>query len=655
MEEGRRRVVISNVSPQIEAGRFAIKRVIGEEVVVEADIFTDGHYKVAAYLYVRSDREAEWQEIVMEPKSNDRWLGRFITQAIGMSFYNIIAWIDYFETWQKDLEKKFKAASPIEIDLQIGLQMIQEALCCREEQQLREWLLAIEGARNQKQAILLATDPTLTQLMRNCYPNRQWETTLPHPLPLSVDPPKAGFSAWYELFPRSSGEQSGTFKDCEELLPGIAKMGFDVLYLSPIHPIGISKRKGKNNSSDALAGDLGSPWAIGSQVGGHKTIHPELGTEEELRHFVQAATYLGLDVALDIAFQCSLDHPYVKEHPNWFRWRPDQTIQYAENPPKKYEDIVPFFFETEAWQALWEELRSIFLHWIRLGIKIFRIDNPHTKPFPFWEWVIRTIKQDFPDVIFLAEAFTRPKVMYWLAKIGFSQSYTYFAWRHTKQELIEYLTELTSTDLKEYFRPNFWPNTPDILTEELQMGNKATFMVRFALAATLSSNYGIYGPAFELMIQDALPGTEEYRDSEKYERKRWNRNDPKSLASFIAQINQIRRENEALHMTANLQFLPVDNANILCYGKFCENPSNNLLIVVSLDAFNLQEGTLTIPLEELGIQPQEPYRVHELLSDRYAIWEGGSQPMILHPKDMPVKIFRIQRRLLREMDFEYFM
>lgn len=654
MEEGRQRVAISNVSPQVEAGRFAIKRVIGEEVVVEADIFTDGHHKVAANLCVRSDKEEEWEEIVMEPKGNDRWSGRFVTKAIGMSFYNIVAWVDYFETWQKDLEKKFKA-QPIEIDLRIGLQMIEGALHRKEENRLREWLLAIKGAKNEKQAILLASDPALTQLMRNCYPNRQWEEALPHPLPLVVDPSKAGFSTWYELFPRSSGEQSGTFKDCEKLLPGIAKMGFDVLYLSPIHPIGISKRKGKNNRTEALPGDVGSPWAIGSHMGGHKTVHPELGTAAELQHLVEEARRLGLDVALDMAFQCSLDHPYLKEHPDWFRWRPDQTIQYAENPPKKYEDIVPFFFETDSWKALWEELRSIFLYWIQLGIKIFRIDNPHTKPFHFWEWVIQSIKQDYPDVIFLAEAFTRPKVMYWLAKLGFTQSYTYFAWRHSKQELIDYLTELTSTEVKEYFRPNFWPNTPDILTEELQMGNQSTFMVRLALAATLSSNYGIYGPAFELMIQEALPGTEEYLHSEKYERKYWNRSDPKSLASFITQINQIRRENVALQVTANLQFLPVDNENILCYGKFCENPSNNLIIVVNLDAFNLQEGILTIPLEKLGLQQQESYRVHELLSDRYAFWEGESQPMILHPKDMPVKIFCIQRRLRREVDFEYFI
>lgn len=655
MKERRQRVAISSVSPQIEGGRFAIKRVIGEEVVVEADIFTDGHHKIAANLYVRSDNEREWQEIVMEPKGNDRWSGRFITKSIGMGKYNIVAWVDYFGTWQKDLEKKCQALYPIEIDLKIGLKMIEEALHHREEKRLKEWLLAIKEAKNEKQAILLATDPTLTDLMRNCYPNRQWETTLPHPLSFIVDPLKAGFSAWYELFPRSSGEQTGTFKECKKLLPDIAKMGFDVLYLSPIHPIGFSKRKGKNNRIEALPADVGSPWAIGSQMGGHKSVHPELGTIADLQRLIEEANHLGLDVALDIAFQCSLDHPYLKEHPDWFRWRPDQTIQYAENPPKKYEDIVPFFFETEAWQELWEELRSIFLYWIQLGIKIFRIDNPHTKPFPFWEWVIQSIKQDYPDVIFLAEAFTRPKVMYWLAKLGFSQSYTYFAWRHTKQELIDYLTELTSTGLKDYFRPNFWPNTPDILTEELQVGNKTTFMVRFALAATLSSNYGIYGPAFELMVQEALPGTEEYLDSEKYERKRWNRNDPKSLAGFITQINQIRRENAALQMTANLQFLPVDNENMLCYGKFCENPSNNLLIVVNLDAFNLQEGTLTIPLGELNIQPKESYRVHELLSDRHAFWEGESQPMILHPYDMPVKIFRIQRRLRREVDFEYFM
>jgi len=410
----------------------------------------------------------------------------------------------------------------------------------------------------------------------NKYLDRRFATTYLKELVVVVDREKARFSTWYEMFPRSSASEPGrhgTFKDCEMRLPYISSMGFDVLYFPPIHPIGYTQRKGKNNTPMAGPDDPGGAWAIGAEEGGHKDIHPQLGTFEDFQRLIAKAREYGVEVALDLAFQCSPDHPYVKEHPEWFRWRPDKTIHYAENPPKKYEDIYPFDFETEHWRELWEELKSIVLFWIEQGVRIFRVDNPHTKPFSFWDWLIKEIKKDSPDVIFLSEAFTRPKVMYRLAKLGFTQSYTYFAWRNTKRELIEYLTELTQTEVREYLRPNFWPNTPDILPEHLQYGGRPAFMIRLVLAATLSSSYGIYGPAFELCIDEALPGKEEYLNCEKYEIKHWDREKPGSLQDFIARVNRIRKENPALQTTWNLRFYEADNEAFLFYGKTTEDLS----------------------------------------------------------------------------------
>jgi starch synthase (maltosyl-transferring) len=432
-------------------------------------------------------------------------------------------------------------------------------------------------------------------------------------------------------------------------------MGFDVLYFPPIHPIGKTNRKGKNNATKINPDDVGSPWAIGSNDGGHKAIHPQLGTLEDFERLIARAKEVGMEIAMDLAFQCSPDHPYMKEHPEWFRWRPDGTIQFAENPPKKYEDIIPLNFETEKWQELWEELKSVVFFWIERGIRIFRVDNPHTKPFSFWEWLIGEIKREYPDAIFLSEAFTRPKVMVRLAKLGFTQSYTYFTWRNTKRELVEYLTELTQTEAKEYFRPNFWPNTPDILPEHLQYGGRPAFIIRLILAATLSSNYGIYGPAFELLENEAIPGKEEYLNAEKYEIKHWNWNQPGNLRDFVARVNQIRKENPVLQTTWNLHFYEVDNDYFLFYAKFSEDFSNLILVLVNLDCFHTQSGWVRVPIHELGIDARQPYLVHDLLSDDKFIWQGERNYVELNPQVLPANILRVRKRLKRETDFDYFL
>jgi starch synthase (maltosyl-transferring) len=493
--------------------------------------------------------------------------------------------------------------------------------------------------------------------MRRCSP-RDFVTTYKRKLPVVVERERARFSTWYELFPRSAAEkpgQHGTLQDVEARLPYVAKMGFDVLYLPPIHPIGRAFRKGKNNTQEASPEDVGSPWGIGAEDGGHKAIHPDLGTLDDFRRLVASARKMGIEIALDVAFQCSPDHPYVKEHPEWFRKRPDGTIQYAENPPKKYQDIYPFDFETEDWRGLWQELKSIFDYWIAQDIKIFRVDNPHTKPFPFWEWCIGEIRKQHPDVLFLSEAFTRPKIMYRLAKLGFTQSYTYFSWRNTKLELTEYLTELTRTRVREFFRPNFWPNTPDILTEYLQVGGRAAFMSRLVLAATLCSNYGIYGPPFEHGWSAPLrPGSEEYLHSEKYQVHHHDLDRPDSLAGFVARVNQLRREHPVLQSNHNLQFHPVDNEELICYSKHAEDLSEILLMVVNLDPYHKQSGFVELPLSELKLDADHPFQVHDLLSDSRFLWHGSRNYVELVPNITPTHLFRIRRHVRTERDFDYY-
>lgn len=501
----------------------------------------------------------------------------------------------------------------------------------------------------------MAQGESLAALMA-AHGERLFVTEYERVLEVIVDMPRARFSTWYELFPRSCGEvgRHGTFADLIGRLPDIATMGFDVLYLPPIHPIGRTFRKGRNNALTTAPHDPGSPWAIGAVEGGHGEIHPELGSAADFRRLVEEARALGIDVAMDLAFQCSPDHPWVRQHPQWFRHRPDGSIQYAENPPKKYQDIYPLDFESEDWASLWGELRAVVDHWIGEGVRIFRVDNPHTKPFPFWEWLIGGVKQEHPDVIFLAEAFTRPKVMHRLAKLGFTQSYTYFAWRNTRRELTDYFTELAQHDSREYFRPNLWPNTPDILPEFLQYGGRAAFMLRVTLAATLGASYGIYGPAYELMEHQARePGSEEYLDSEKYQLRQWNHDRPDSLRDFISRLNRIRRENAALQSDWSLRFHHVDNPMLFCFSKTAGE--DLLVMIANLDPHHTQDGWIELPLAELGLQAEVSFQAHDLLSGARFLWQGHKNFVRLDPQLSPAHVLRLRRKLRSERDFDYFL
>jgi starch synthase (maltosyl-transferring) len=661
MDEERKRVVIENVKPEIDCGRFPIKRVVGERVIVEADVFSDGHDSTSAVLLYRREGNKKWKESHMDLIENDRWRGEFIPEEVGVYLYTIEGWVNRFISWQRDLRKRFEAGQDLSVDILIGVRYIEGVLKRISNGKDRERLLGLIEVLKREgdlgRIISIALGEELTELMDR-YPDKGFSSRYEKELAVIVDRKKALFSTWYERFPRSCSPEPGrhgTFRDLESLLPEIARMGFDVLYLPPIHPIGMTNRKGKNNSPNAGPDDVGSPWAIGSEEGGHKSIHPKLGTLEDFERLVNRARDFGIEIALDLAFQCSPDHPYLRDHPEWFKWRPDGTVQCAENPPKRYEDVLPLNFETDNWRGLWEELKSVVLFWVEKGIRIFRVDNPHTKPFPFWQWLIKEVKRDYPDVIFLSEAFTRPSVMYRLAKIGFTQSYTYFTWRNTKREFTEYLTEITETSVGEYFRPNFWPNTPDILPEHLQFGGRPAFMMRLVLAATLSSNYGIYGPAFELCVSEALPGREEYLDSEKYEIRVWDWDQPGNLKDFIARVNGIRRDNPALQMTRNLRFYEVDNEYILFYGKATHDLSNVILVLVNLDPHHTQSGWVKVPLVELGIDPHQPYLVHDLLSDDKYIWHGERNFVELNPAISPARILRLRRKLKRETDFDYFI
>ena len=664
MEEliGQARVVIENIKPEIDDGRFPIKRVVDDRVVVEADIFADGHDAISALLLYRKENDPKWAEAPMEPLVNDRWRGSFVVTELGRYHYTILAWVDRFRSWKRDLAKKLQADQEISVELLVGAQLITEASqrAAKPDRRKRgEWASILQSTQATEQAkVQLALSEELSEFMDK-HPDKRFASTYPKELVVVIDGEKARFSTWYEMFPRSCASRSGshgTFKDCEAHLPYIAAMGFDVLYLPPIHPIGHTHRKGRNNSPVANPDDPGTPWGIGSQEGGHKSIHPELGTLEDFQTLMAKARDYHIEIALDIAFQCSPDHPYVKDHPEWFHWRPDNTVQYAENPPKKYEDIYPFEFDTENRQELWDELKSIFLFWIEQGVRIFRVDNPHTKPFHFWEWLITEVKVSYPDVIFLSEAFTRPKAMYQLAKLGFTQSYTYFAWRNTKWELTQYFTELTQTEVREYFHPNLWPNTPDILTEYLQFGGRPAFISRLVLAATLGASYGIYGPAFELCeTLPREPGSEEYLDSEKYEIKNWHIANADSLKDFIGRVNRIRRENPALQGDWSLRFHEVDNEQLICYSKRTDDHSDVVLVVVNLNPHHTQSGWIEFPLKELGIDPQKPYQMHDLLSDARYLWQGSRNYVELNPQFVPAHIFRIRRRVRTEQDFDYYM
>lgn len=657
------RVVIENVYPEIENGRFPTKRVVGERVVVTADIFTDGHDAVSSVLLYRRSGDTEWLETPMVPEVNDRWHGGFTVLEVGEYEYTLQAWIDHFASWRSGFIKKVEAGQDISVDILIGAKLVEEA-AARAANDGAKQLMAYSASMRKKNgqalsdAVSSAKDETLARLVA-LHPDRGQAATYHRNLVVQVDREKARFSAWYEMFPRSCSTETGrhaTFQDCIKRLPYVAEMGFDVLYLPPIHPIGRKHRKGKNNNPVSGPDDIGSPWAIGAAEGGHQSIHPQLGTLEEFRQFVGAAREMGLEVALDIAFQCTPDHPYVSEHPDWFRRRPDGTVQYAENPPKKYEDIYPLNFENPKWRELWEELKDVMIFWAGQGIRIFRVDNPHTKPFEFWEWAIREIRKQYPDVIFLAEAFTRPKVMYRLAKLGFTQSYTYFAWRNTKWELEQYFTELTQSEVREFFRPNLWPNTPDILTEYLQSGGRPAFMTRLILAATLGANYGIYGPAFELCENRPFrPGSEEYLNSEKYEIRNWDLERGDSLKGLIARVNQIRRANPALESNERLRFHPIDNTQLIAYSKTTEDLANIILVVVNLDPHYTQAGWLDLPLDYFGLDPHQAFQAHDLITDSRYLWQGTRNYVELNPHTTPAHILRIRRRVRSERDFDYFI
>ncbi len=643
--EGRQRAMIESVTPEIDGGRYAIKRTVGEYVVVEADIFADGHDQLSAVLCFREAGAKQWQEVFMEPIGNDRWRGQFQVNHIGQAAYTICAWVDPFKTWQQDLRKRIEAGQEVSVDLLIGAELIERAAQLQSgeiQDKLRNYARCLRG--DQEAALETALSAHLTQLMQ-VYGERPFVSTYPERR-VWVDPIKARFSTWYELFPRSCGPDEhthGTFRDVIARLPMIAEMGFDVLYLPPIHPIGRSFRKGRNNAPTAEPGDPGSPWAIGGPEGGHKAIHPQLGSLADFHELVAEARKFNIDIALDIAFQCSPDHPYVREHPEWFKHRPDGTIQYAENPPKKYQDIYPFNFETEQWQALWEELKSIIQYWIDQGVTIFRVDNPHTKAFGFWEWCIQEIKSKHPETIFLSEAFTRPKVMKALAKLGFTQSYTYFTWRNDKWSLTEYFTELTQTPMREYYRPNLWPNTPDILHEFLQTGGRPAFMVRLILAATLGANYGIYGPAFELCEARPLhKGSEEYLDSEKYQIRHWDLDQPDNLRPLITTVNRIRRQNPALQSDWSLTFHPTDNDVLICYSKRTFDGSNRILVAVNLDPFHIQSGWVTLNLGALGLEEWQTFQITDLLDGRRYFWQGATNYIKLDPWTMPAHIFLLE-------------
>ena len=655
-KRGYTRIIIEGVKPEIDSGRFPIKRIIGDTVVIEADIFADSHDMLYAILLYRKENNNDWTEVPMEFLANDRWRGSFIVTELGRYHYTVTAWVDRFKSWQEKLAKKLKARQLTSVDFMEGAQLIegeiQGPVTKLDASTMQKWLESLRSTElSQSAKAKLALSKKASTLMTK-YADRQFATTYPMELGVVVDREKARFSTWYEMFPRSCAPeagQHGTFNDCQRRLPYIAEMGFDVLYFPPIHPLGHTNRKGQNNVTTAKPNDPGTPWAIGSGEGGHKAVHPELGTLEDFRSLVSKARGYGIDVALDLAFQCSPDHPYVKEHPQWFHKRPDGTIQYAENPPKKYQDIYPLDFDTEYWRELWEELKSIVFFWIKHGVRIFRVDNPHTKPFAFWNWLITEVKGEYPDIIFLAEAFTRPKIMYRLAKLGFSQSYTYFTWRNVKWELTQYFNELTQTEVKEFFHPNLWPNTPDILSDFLRDGGRPAFMIRLVMAATIGANYGIYGPAFELCEnrrKDTI--SEEYMDSEKYRLKSWDVADPNSLKDFIAHVNRIRRENPALQDDLRLRFHDVNNDQLICYSKHTENHSNIVLVVVNLDYSHKQSGWVSLSLEELGLDRNEVYQVNDLLGGGVYRWQGATNYVELDPNITSSHIFNVQRQVSKD-------
>jgi starch synthase (maltosyl-transferring) len=644
--QNQKRVVIDYVAPQINGGEFFIKRVVDEFVNVDAHVLVDGHDVIGASVLYKHEKERKWSESRMHLVVNDEWKSSFQVKKQGFYSYKVQGWVDYALNWQHGIERKIDDGQHVKSELLEGITLLKPLLkkASREEQDYLNYCIAcFEDPEQYDSAIKEAKSSELHDIFMK-YPEKHLANESKE-LQVYVDRKKARFSTWYEFFPRSASEQEGqhgTFKDCERLLPRIAQMGFDTLYFPPIHPIGYVNRKGKNNTTEAQQGDVGSAWGIGSPEGGHKAIHPKLGSLEDFKDLINKAKAQGIEIAMDYALQAAPDHPWVKNHPEWFKWRPDGTVQYAENPPKKYQDILPIYWESKDYKNLWNECLDILMYWIDCGITIFRVDNPHTKPYYFWEWIIAEVKKKHPDIIFLAEAFTKPKVMQQLAKRGYTQSYTYFTWRNSKHELTEYLTELTQTDQREYMRPNFWPNTPDINPYHLQGSNESKYMQRYVLAATLSSSIGIYGPVYEQMIDEAVPGKEEYFMSEKFEVKHYDWFKQNKLTTVISRINQIRHEHEALQQTNNIRFCNVDNDNLMAYYKWNDSKSDELLIVVSLEHHYSQQGTVQLPLSDLGVYPGHHINVSDLITGSNYNWYNEWNFVELHPT-LPFHIFKINK------------
>lgn len=648
------RVVIEKPSPEVDSGRFPAARCLGDPLVVAVDLYADGHDLLAAELLLTSPEGTTTRHALT---SLGPGLDRYAASpcpldSIGLWQWQVHAWIDRFQTWLHEIEKKFEASVPIHLELLEGRLLMESAATAAASAganaasaTLAAYALqCIDEAIPLEKRVQLAQEDALLKLMHQHAP-RGSVSTLEQPRHVRVDTPKAVFSSWYEMFPRSASFEygkHGTFQDVIRRLDEIADMGFDVLYLPPVHPIGHQFRKGPNNTLLAGPDDPGSPWAIGSALGGHTAILPELGTLDDFQALVEKAASLKMDVALDIAFQCSPDHPWVKDHPEWFTIRPDGSIRYAENPPKKYQDIHPLNFECDDWQNLWNALRDIFLYWAAQGVKIFRVDNPHTKPFAFWEWCLAQVREKHPECIFLSEAFTRPKLMKRLAKAGFTQSYTYFTWRNDKQGLTDYFTELTRTDCNEYLRPNLFANTPDILHAFLQEGGPVAFRIRLILAATLGASYGIYGPPFEICENKSLkPGSEEYLNSEKYEIRFWDRDRPGNLRPLLRRVNHIRHLNQALHSNESLEFHEIDNPNLIAYSKLTSDRRNRILTVVNLDPWHTQIGSLKIEMSYFDLSPSREYFAHDLLTGDIYTWRGDQAYIELTP-ERTAHIFRLE-------------
>ena len=639
------RVVIASVSPTVDGGQWPIKRAVGEQVTVRAGVIVDSHEALSVELVYRHEDDDTEHVVRMQPLKNDEYSGSFDVSTVGHYHYRVRAWINRFATWQDQFRRRVEGGESqdeIESELTAGVSLLKAAAQDAPDDDLDLLEAHIEAFENGNEQAALGDE--IAELVRRHAPHEQQTTSKTYEV--LVDPKRARSGAWYEFFPRSTSDTPGehaTLDDAAERLPRIQEMGFDIVYLPPVHPIGETNRKGKDNAPVAGPDDPGSPWAIGGFLedgskGGHKSVHPDLGGIEAFDRFVERAEEVGLKVAIDIAFQTSPDHPYVEEHPAWFYHRPDGSIRYAENPPKKYQDVYPLNFENDDWPALWKELKSVFEFWIEHGVTIFRVDNPHTKPFAFWEWCLAELREDTPELIVLSEAFTKPKTMYQLAKLGFNNSYTYFTWRNTKQELQSYADELFHTEVAEFFRPNFWPNTPDILHDYLVHGGRAAHKVRFTLAATLSSAYGVYGPPFEHVYNHQHPDREEYSENEKYEIRTWDWHDPHSLQPFMQRVNQIRAANPALQQMRNIRFHATHNEHLLAYTKAADD--NLILVVANLDPHQPKEGLVELPLGDLDLPMHDPYYVHDLLNDARYTWYGPQNYVKLAP-EQPVHIFQI--------------